>query len=73
MPSDVQIVPKYTFPHEEVYVHDNTSGALEDPVSTAVVYPYLAVFASDRGTDGKLIHITSLPKSYPTLGNTNSN
>ena len=71
MPSDVQIVPKYTFPHEEVYVHDNTSGALEDPVSTAVVYPYLAVFASDRGIDGKLINITSLPKYYKMFGKTN--
>lgn len=66
MSSAQQIVPKYTFPHEETYINDNTSKYLTDPVNNTVVYPYLSVFASSRGIDNTLVRMDSLPQ-YDTM------
>lgn len=66
MSSAQQIVPKYTFPHEETYINDNTSKYLTDPENNTVVYPYLSVFASSRGIDNTLVRMDSLPQ-YDTM------
>lgn len=66
MSSAQQIVPKYTFPHEETYINDNTSKYLTDPVNNTVVYPYLSVFASSRGIDNTFVQMDSLPQ-YDTM------
>jgi hypothetical protein len=71
MPSLVQIVPKNTFPHEETYINDNTSGALSDVSSSTVVYPYLSVFAAERGIDRKFVKITSSKNWTAMFGKTN--
>lgn len=70
MPREKQIIPKYTYPHEEVYINDNSSVDISDVVSDASTLKYLAVFASAKGTDGKLIYIDSLDKYYQMYGKT---
>ena len=71
MASTTQIIPKFTFPHEETYIHDNTDRILTDPVYETVVYPYLSVFASDRGIDNTFVRMDTL-KQYETMfGKTN--
>lgn len=71
MPRKEQIVSQYTFPHEETYINDNTSGDYEDVVDVTVKYPYLSVFTSAKGPDGKLIKISSNAKYYNVYGKTN--
>ena len=70
MSSAQQIVPKYTFPHEETYINDNTSKYLTDPVNNSVVYPYLSVFASSRGIDNTLVRMDSLAQYDRMYGKT---
>ena len=70
MSSAQQIVPKYTFPHEETYINDNTSKYLTDPVNDSVVYPYLSVFASSRGIDNTLVRMDSLAQYDRMYGKT---
>ena len=71
MPRKEQIVSQYTFPHEETYINDNTSGDYDELVDNSVKYPYLSVFASAKGIDGKLVKITSTRKYYTVFGKTN--
>ena len=71
MPRKEQIVSQYTFPHEETYINDNTSGDYDELVDNSVKYPYLSVFASAKGIDGKLVKITSTQKYYTVFGKTN--
>lgn len=71
MPRSKQIIPKYTYPHEEVYVNDNSAVDTTEQVSDASTLKYLAVFASSKGIDGKLIYIDSLNKYYRMYGKTN--
>jgi hypothetical protein len=71
MPSDVQIVPKWSFPHEETYINDNTSGSLTDIDTSTVIYPYMFVFGADRGIDNKFVKITSSKKWTSMFGKTN--
>ena len=66
MASTQQIVPKFTFPHEETYINDNTDRILTDPTNDSVVYPYLSVFASSRGIDNKFVRMDTL-KQYQTM------
>ena len=73
MPQSVQIVPKHTYPHAEVIVNDNTEyelGDIVDDTSTAA-YSYLAVFASGKGIDNKLVSTESLKNLYSRYGYTN--
>lgn len=70
MASNQQIVPKYTFPHEETYINDNTDRILTDPVSDTVVYPYLSVFASGRGIDNKFVRMDTLKQYEKMYGKT---
>lgn len=70
MSSEQQIVPKFTFPHEETYINDNTSTYLTDPVSDTVIYPYLSVFASSRGIDNTFVRMDSVKEYDVMFGNT---
>lgn len=71
MPSNVQLVPKFTFPHEETHINDNTGGAYDEIVSNTITYPYISVFAGPKGIDGHLVKINSRKKYYETFGKTN--
>ena len=70
MASNQQIVPKYTFPHEETYINDNTDRILTDPVANTVVYPYLSVFASSRGIDNKFVRMDTDKQYVKMFGKT---
>ena len=71
MPRDTQIIPQYSFPHEEVFINDNSAQALDDLSSSAVVYPYICVFAGPKGIDNKLVNINSLRAYRSMFGTTN--
>lgn len=74
MPQSVQIVPKYTYPHVETYINDNTEVDLtENPVnsSMATTYNYLSVFTSERGIDNKLVNITNKSEFTRIFGSSN--
>lgn len=71
MPREKQIIPKWTYPHEEVYINDNSAVSLDEATTDASTLKYLAVFASQKGIDGKLIDIDSLTNYYRMFGKTN--
>lgn len=71
MPRTQQIVPQNSYPHEEVYINDNSSQSLEESASNTVVYPYICVFAGPKGIDNKLINVKSLSAYHSMFGNTN--
>lgn len=66
MPRETQIIPQYTYPHEAVYINDNSAVDLTETESADLSLKYLAVFAGPRGRDNKLIYITSLA-TYRTM------
>lgn len=70
MPRETQIIPKYTYPHEEIIVNDNSSVSIRDVAVDANVLKYLSVFASSRGIDRKLVYINSLKSYYAMFGKT---
>lgn len=71
MARDKQIIPRYTFPHEEVYINDNSATDLSTTEADSSTLKYLAVFASGKGIDGKLVDINSLNNYYRMFGKTN--
>lgn len=71
MPRTTQIVPQYTFPHEEVYINDNSAKDLVEDNTGVVTYPYICVFAGPKGIDGKLVNVTSRDAYRRMFGNTN--
>lgn len=71
MPRTQQIVPQYSYPHEEVYINDNSTQSLDDNTNSAVIYPYICVFASGKGIDNKLVNIKSLATYRSMFGATN--
>lgn len=71
MPRTTQIVPQYSYPHEEVYINDNSAQSLDDSTSSAVIYPYICVFASGKGIDNKLVNIKNLATYRSMFGATN--
>ena len=71
MPRSTQIVPKYTFPHEEVYINDNSAQDLTEPTPQVTDYPYICVFCGPKGIDNKLVNIRSLADHRKTFGTTN--
>lgn len=71
MPRTEQIVPQYSYPHEEVYVNDNSAQSLDDTNTSAVIYPYICVFASGKGIDNKLVNIKNLNTYRSMFGATN--
>lgn len=71
MPRSTQIIPKYSFPHEEVYITDNSAQTLDDLSNSSVIYPYICVFAGPKGIDNKLVKITSLTNYRKMFGSTN--
>jgi hypothetical protein len=71
MPRSTQIIPKYTFPHEEVYINDNSAQDITQTTSETLTMKYLAVFASAKGIDNKLVSVSSLDDYYATFGKTN--
>lgn len=71
MPRDTQIIPQYSFPHEEVIINDNSAKDLDDNNVSVVSYPYICVFASPKGIDGKLVSVSSLKNYRAMFGNTN--
>lgn len=74
MPQSVQIVPQHTHPgYVEVVVNDNTDYSPDDVVNSVTedTYSYLAVFASGKGVDNKLVSTDSLKNLYARYGSTN--
>ena len=71
MPREKQIIPKYTYPHEEIIVNDYSSTSIHEVAVDANVLKYLSVFASSRGIDRKLVYIDSLKAYYNMFGKTN--
>ena len=71
MPRTQQIVPQNSYPHEEVYINDNSAHSLDELASNTVVYPYICVFAGPKGIDNKLIYIDSLSTYHAMFGQTN--
>ena len=71
MARDKQIIPRYTFPHEEVYINDNSAVDLSTTEADSSTLKYLAVFASGKGIDDKLVDINSLNNYYRMFGKTN--
>lgn len=71
MPSSKQIVPQYTYPHEEVYITNNSGQDLTIDTDRPVVYPYLCVFASGKGIDNKIVEINSLNAYHDIFGKAN--
>lgn len=71
MPREKQIIPKYTYPHEETYINDNSAVNFTNDVSDDMTLKYLAVFASGRGKDNTLIYIPSLTDYQRMFGKTN--
>lgn len=71
MPRTQQIVPQYSYPHEEVYINDNSAQSLDDASASAVIYPYICVFASAKGIDNKLVNIKKLSTYHAMFGETN--
>lgn len=71
MPSSKQIVPEYTYPHEEVYITNNSAQNLDVDNERAVVHPYLCVFASGKGIDNKIVGIENLNAYHDIFGKTN--
>lgn len=71
MPRTQQIVPQYSYPHEEVYINDNSSQSLETTTTADTIYPYICVFAGPKGIDNKLINVDSLSAYRSMFGNTN--
>ena len=71
MPRTQQIVPQNSYPHEEVYINDNSAQSLDDLATNTVVYPYICVFAGPKGIDNKLVSIDSLSSYHSMFGQTN--
>lgn len=71
MPRTQQIVPQNSYPHEEVYINDNSAQSLDELASNTVVYPYICVFAGPKGIDNKLVNIDSLSTYHAMFGQTN--
>lgn len=71
MPRTQQIVPQNSYPHEEVYINDNSAQSLDELASNTVVYPYICVFAGPKGIDNKLINIDRLSTYHAMFGQTN--
>ena len=71
MASSTQIIPQWDFPHEELYLNDNTSGEFVEETVPEVYYTYLAVFAGPKGPDRKLVRIDGLKQHRITFGRTN--
>lgn len=71
MPRTQQIVPQYSYPHEEVYINDNSAQSLDESISSTVVYPYICVFVGPKGIDNKLVNIDSLSTYHSMFGQTN--
>ena len=71
MPRNKQIIPEYTYPHEETYINDNSAVDLSTTESDDMTLKYMAVFASGRGKDNKLIYIPSLADYRKMYGKTN--
>ena len=71
MPRTQQIVPQNSYPHEEVYINDNSAHSLDELASNTVVYPYICVFAGPKGIDNKLVNIDSLSTYHAMFGQTN--
>ena len=66
-----QIIPQYDFPHEEVYLTDNSGGELDDFSTPEVYYTYLAVFAGPKGPDRVITKIPNLKTHKKVYGKTN--
>lgn len=71
MPRTQQIVPQNSYPHEEVYINDNSAQNLDELASNTVVYPYICVFAGPKGIDNKLVNIDNLSTYHAMFGQTN--
>ena len=72
MPQATQIVPKHQHPYVDVVINDNSEQDMSDVVSSTTdeTYPYLAVFASGKGIDNKLVSTESLKSLYSRYGST---
>jgi len=73
MPSSIQIVPKWTFPHVETFIYDNTETTEVSAAETDDSYKTIHVFRSARGIDNKVIKKTNLKSHVNTFGKTDYN
>ena len=71
MASTVQIVPRYQHPHVETYVNDNTFYTEDSSVEVDDSIQLIAVFASGKGIDNKLVKKTNLKSFTSTFGKSN--
>lgn len=71
MPRDKQIIPRYTYPHEETYINDNSAVDLSESNASDIVLKYLSVFACGKGPDNKLVYMDDLDKYRKMFGKSN--
>ena len=57
MPVPYQIIPEHVYPHQAVYINDNTEVSKTYSSSSSDVTALLCVFASPKGRDNKVITI----------------
>ena len=65
-----QIVPQYSFPHEEVYILDNSARDLSEVEDTTNIRYYITPFVGPKGPDNKLIKIRNVASYRKTFGST---
>lgn len=71
MPRSKQIIPMYTFPHEETYINDYSAQDLTEEVVAVTRANYISVFAGPKGVDGKLVYADSAKSYQKMFGDTN--
>lgn len=71
MASEIQIIPKYQHPHEEVFIYDNTEFTENPYRQVDESVNFIAVFRSGKGIDGKLVKKTELSDFVRTFGKSN--
>ena len=59
MPVPYQIIPEHVYPHQAVYINDNTEVSKTYSSSSSDVTALLCVFASPKGRDNKVITINT--------------
>ena len=59
MPVPYQIIPEHVYPHQAVYINDNTEVSKTYSTSSSDVTALLCVFASPKGRDNKVLTISN--------------
>lgn len=70
MASEIQIVPKWQFPHVETFIYDNTEVTDTSTVETDDSFKTIHVFRSGKGIDNKIVKKTDLSDFTDTFGKT---